>query len=68
MCSTKTASGVQGSATGSHLPFLPGSDLPLGVWRGNDQTIGVEDILNDPSQSELMGEPHPTVEYELGLL
>ncbi|TEA41086.1 hypothetical protein DBR06_SOUSAS530910001, partial [Sousa chinensis] len=36
--------------------------------RGNDETIGFEDILNDPSQSELMGEPHLMVEYKLGLL
>ncbi|KAM8964301.1 proteasome maturation protein-like [Lycaon pictus] len=51
-----------------HLPFLPSSNLSLDILRGNDETIGFEDILNDPSQSELMGEPHLMVEYKLGLL
>ena len=51
-----------------HLPFLPSSNLSLDILRGNDETIGFEDILNDLSQSELMGEPHLMVEYKLGLL
>ncbi|EDL05840.1 mCG145041, isoform CRA_a, partial [Mus musculus] len=50
------------------LPFLPSSNLSLDILRGNDETIGFEDILNDPSQSELMGEPHVMVEHKLGLL
>ncbi|XP_071064272.1 proteasome maturation protein [Dasypus novemcinctus] len=50
------------------LPFLPSSNLSLDILRGNDETIGFEDILNDPSQSETMGEPHLMVEYKLGLL
>lgn len=50
------------------LPFLPSSNLSLDILRGNEETIGFEDILNDPSQSELMGEPHLMVEYKLGLL
>ena len=50
------------------LPFLPSSNLSLDILRGNDETVGFEDILNDPSQSELMGEPHLMVEYKLGLL
>uniref|UniRef100_G3RH27 Proteasome maturation protein n=1 Tax=Gorilla gorilla gorilla TaxID=9595 RepID=G3RH27_GORGO len=50
------------------LPFLSSSNLSLDVLRGNDETIGFEDILNDPSQSEVMGEPHLMVEYKLGLL
>ncbi|XP_006880456.1 PREDICTED: proteasome maturation protein-like [Elephantulus edwardii] len=50
------------------LPFLPSSNLSLDILRGNDETIGSEDILNDPSQSEIMGEPHSMVEYKLGLL
>uniref|UniRef100_A0A9L0KKU3 Proteasome maturation protein n=1 Tax=Equus asinus TaxID=9793 RepID=A0A9L0KKU3_EQUAS len=50
------------------LPFLPSSNLSLDILRGNDETIGFEDILNDPAQSELMGEPHLMVEYKLGLL
>ncbi|XP_062045865.1 LOW QUALITY PROTEIN: proteasome maturation protein-like [Lepus europaeus] len=50
------------------LPFLTSSNLSLDILRGNDETIGFEDILNDPSQSELMGEPHLMVEHKLGLL
>ena len=50
------------------LPFLLSSNLSLGILRGNDKTIGFDDILNDPSRSELMGEPHLMVEYKLGLL
>uniref|UniRef100_A0A9L0RHK2 Proteasome maturation protein n=1 Tax=Equus caballus TaxID=9796 RepID=A0A9L0RHK2_HORSE len=50
------------------LPFLPSSNLSLDILRGNAETIGFEDILNDPAQSELMGEPHLMVEYKLGLL
>ncbi|CAK7290721.1 Proteasome maturation protein [Vulpes lagopus] len=50
------------------LPFFPSSNLSLDILRGNDETTGFEDILNDPSQSELMGEPHLMVEYKLGLL
>ncbi|XP_012882717.1 PREDICTED: proteasome maturation protein [Dipodomys ordii] len=50
------------------LPFLQSSNLSLDILKGNDETIGFEDILNDPSQSELMGEPHLMVEYKLGLL
>ena len=38
-----------------HLPSLPSSNLSLGILRGNDETIGFEDILNDTSQSELNG-------------
>ncbi|KAB1267698.1 Proteasome maturation protein [Camelus dromedarius] len=29
------------------LPFLPSSNLSLDILRGNDETIGFEDILND---------------------
>ncbi|KAM5318451.1 proteasome maturation protein-like [Glossophaga mutica] len=50
------------------LPFLPSLNLSLDILRGNDETIGFEDIHNDQSQSELMGEPHLMVEYKLGLL
>ena len=50
------------------LPFLPSSNLSLDTLRGNNETIGFEDILNDPSQSELIGELHLMVEYKLGLL
>uniref|UniRef100_A0A3P8VSV8 Proteasome maturation protein n=1 Tax=Cynoglossus semilaevis TaxID=244447 RepID=A0A3P8VSV8_CYNSE len=40
------------------LPFLQSSNLALDTLRGSDDTIGFEDILNDPAQSEMMGEPH----------
>lgn len=50
-----------------HLPFLPRSNLSLDILRGNNGTIGFEDVLNNPSQSELI-EPHLMVEYKLGLL
>ena len=51
-----------------HLPFLPSSNLSLDILRGNNETIGFEDILYDPSQSELMVPPHLMVEHKLGLL
>uniref|UniRef100_H3CTM9 Proteasome maturation protein n=2 Tax=Tetraodon nigroviridis TaxID=99883 RepID=H3CTM9_TETNG len=50
------------------LPFLPSSNLAVDTLRGSDESIGFEDILNDPAQSELMGDPHLMVEYKLGLL
>ncbi|KAE8595406.1 hypothetical protein XENTR_v10015729 [Xenopus tropicalis] len=50
------------------LPFLPSSNIALDTLRGTDESIGFEDILNDPSQSEGMGEPHLMMEYKLGLL
>merc|ERR1712035_232320 len=50
------------------LPFLQSSNLALDTLRGNDEAIGFEDILNDPAQSEMMGEPHMMVEYKMGLL
>ncbi|XP_037234308.1 proteasome maturation protein isoform X1 [Falco rusticolus] len=49
------------------LPFLYSSNIALDTLRGNDESIGFEDILNDPSQSEVMGEPHMMMEYKLGL-
>ncbi|XP_053312365.1 proteasome maturation protein [Spea bombifrons] len=50
------------------LPFLQSSNIALESLRGTDETIGFEDILNDPSQSEIIGEPHMMMEYKLGLL
>ncbi|CAL8398279.1 unnamed protein product [Arctogadus glacialis] len=50
------------------LPFLPSSNLALDTLRNSDESIGFEDILNDPYQSEVMGEPHMMTEYQLGLL
>ncbi|KTG03655.1 hypothetical protein cypCar_00034514 [Cyprinus carpio] len=50
------------------LPFLPSSNLALDTLRGTDDTIGFEDILNDPVLSEVMGDPHIMTEYKLGVL
>ncbi|AWP20865.1 putative proteasome maturation protein [Scophthalmus maximus] len=50
------------------LPFLQSSNLALDTLRGSDESIGFDDILNDPSQSEMMGDPHMMVEYKLGML
>ncbi|XP_053161520.1 proteasome maturation protein [Hemicordylus capensis] len=50
------------------LPFLHSSNLSLDILRGNYDCIGFEDILNDPAQSELMGDPHLMAEHKLGLL
>uniref|UniRef100_A0A8C5LPV3 Proteasome maturation protein n=1 Tax=Leptobrachium leishanense TaxID=445787 RepID=A0A8C5LPV3_9ANUR len=50
------------------LPFLQSSNIALDSLRGTDECIGFEDILNDPAQFELMGDPHMMVEYKLGLL
>ncbi|XP_075055041.1 proteasome maturation protein [Mixophyes fleayi] len=50
------------------LPFLPSSNIALDTLSGNDECIGFEDILNDPSQSEVIGEPHMMMEHSLGLL
>ncbi|RVE72392.1 hypothetical protein OJAV_G00040000 [Oryzias javanicus] len=35
--------------------------------RSSDDGIGFEDILSDPDQSEMIGEPHMMVEYKLRL-
>ncbi|KAG3274106.1 hypothetical protein H1C71_019610, partial [Ictidomys tridecemlineatus] len=50
------------------LPFLWSSNLALDILKDNDKTIRFADILNDPSQSELVGKPHLMVEYKLSLL
>ncbi|XP_043929200.1 proteasome maturation protein [Protopterus annectens] len=50
------------------LPFLQSSHIALDTLRGADDSIGFEDILNDPAQYEVMGDPHVMVEYKLGVL
>ncbi|XP_056417809.1 proteasome maturation protein [Hyla sarda] len=50
------------------LPFLQSSNIALDTLRGNDECIGFEDILNDPAQCEMMGEPHMMMEHKFGLL
>uniref|UniRef100_A0A669BU37 Proteasome maturation protein n=1 Tax=Oreochromis niloticus TaxID=8128 RepID=A0A669BU37_ORENI len=36
------------------LPFLQSSNLALDTLRNSDESIGFEDVLNDPAQSEVM--------------
>ncbi|KAG9491911.1 proteasome maturation protein [Eleutherodactylus coqui] len=50
------------------LPFLQSSNIALDTLRGNDESISFEDILSDPAQCEMMGEPHMMMEHKLGLL
>ncbi|XP_060090718.1 proteasome maturation protein [Heteronotia binoei] len=50
------------------LPFLHSSNLSLEILKGNYDCIGFEDILNDPAQSEVMGDPHMMMEHKFGLL
>ncbi|KAB0407012.1 hypothetical protein E2I00_018365 [Balaenoptera physalus] len=40
------------------LPFLPSSNLALDILRGNDETIGFEDILNDWVMGKYDGSMH----------
>ncbi|XP_049503358.1 proteasome maturation protein isoform X2 [Panthera uncia] len=56
------------------LPFLPSSNLSLDILRGNDETIGFEDILNglqeqfsNPSisLSQQVPSTHPQQSWEL---
>ncbi|KAG8515986.1 Proteasome maturation protein, partial [Galemys pyrenaicus] len=54
-------------SAGSRLPLLPSSKLSLDILKDYDETTGLEDIFNDTTQSELIGEPHLRVEYKLGL-
>ncbi|KAG8584893.1 hypothetical protein GDO81_004810 [Engystomops pustulosus] len=50
------------------LPFLSSSNIALDTLRGTDESISFEDILNDPSECEMMGDPHMMMEHKLGLL
>lgn len=50
------------------LPFLPSSNLMLDVLQNKNETIGPEDVFNDPSMAEVMGRPHSVVERELEIL
>lgn len=38
------------------LPFLTSSNLSLDILRGNDETIGFEDILNGKCHSDIFME------------
>jgi len=50
------------------LPFLSSSNVMLEVLDGRDETIGFEDVLNDPTQPEVMAPPHMLIEKQLGVL
>ncbi|GFN82241.1 proteasome maturation protein-like [Plakobranchus ocellatus] len=50
------------------LPCLNSSNLMADILSGRDELIGFEDILNNPADSEVMGQPHAMVERRLGLL
>ena len=68
ICSTKTAYGIQSNAAGS-APSISSKLKPFsGYLRNNDEAIGFEDIFNDMSQRELMGELHLMMEYKLDFL
>ncbi|XP_059138485.1 proteasome maturation protein-like isoform X2 [Physella acuta] len=50
------------------LPCLHSSNLLMDGLTGADDHIGFEDILNNPADSEVMGQPHAMMERRLGLL
>ncbi|XP_025087418.1 proteasome maturation protein-like isoform X2 [Pomacea canaliculata] len=50
------------------LPGLHSSNAMLDTLTGRDEVLGFEDILNDPADAELVGQPHILVEKQLGLL
>lgn len=50
------------------LPCLHSSNILLDTLTGADDRIRFEDILNNPADSEVMGQPHAMMERRLGLL
>ncbi|KAK3763833.1 hypothetical protein RRG08_050197 [Elysia crispata] len=50
------------------LPCLNSSNLMADILSGREELIGFEDILNNPAESEVMGQPHAMVERRMGLL
>ncbi|KAK6976754.1 proteasome maturation protein [Biomphalaria glabrata] len=50
------------------LPCLHSSNLMMDTLTGADDLIKFEDILNNPADSEVMGQPHAMMERKLGLL
>ncbi|KAK2159268.1 hypothetical protein LSH36_155g01044 [Paralvinella palmiformis] len=50
------------------LPCLHSSNLMMDTLTGKLDTIEFDDILNNPMDSEVMGQPHAMVERKLGLL
>ncbi|KAM7443992.1 hypothetical protein ABFA07_007362 [Porites harrisoni] len=49
------------------LPCLPSSMVALDTLMGTDESLGFEDFLNVHGDSEVMSDPHLTMEYKLGL-
>jgi proteasome maturation protein len=49
------------------LPGLQSSNLMSDILSGRLDTIDFEDILNDPMNAELVGQPHVLMERRLGL-
>ncbi|CAH3127119.1 unnamed protein product [Porites lobata] len=49
------------------LPCLPSSMVALDTLMGIDESLGFEDFLNVHGDSEVMSDPHLTMEYKLGL-
>ncbi|GFS04926.1 proteasome maturation protein-like [Elysia marginata] len=50
------------------LPCLNSSNLMADILSGREEFIGFEDILNNPADSEVMGQPHAMLERRMGLL
>nr|CAG4641361.1 EOG090X0J8E [Eulimnadia texana] len=51
-----------------HLPFLHRHNAFHDALTGNDMLIDFDDVLNDPADSEVMGQPHAIIEKQLGIL
>nr|CAG4644466.1 EOG090X0J8E [Lepidurus arcticus] len=51
-----------------HLPFLPRHNALLDALTGNDLNIDFDDVLCNPAESEVMGQPHAMMEKLHGLL
>ncbi|KAH8240589.1 hypothetical protein KR026_001216, partial [Drosophila bipectinata] len=49
------------------LPFLPSSNLMDDVLTGRCDTLGFEDFMNLPENSEQMRQPHAVVEKSFGI-
>ncbi|XP_078682546.1 proteasome maturation protein-like [Branchiostoma floridae x Branchiostoma belcheri] len=50
------------------LPCLHSSNVALDTLRGLDEHIDFNDVLNDPTAPEVMGDPHIMTERRAGIL
>ncbi|KAI8499983.1 hypothetical protein Bbelb_223000 [Branchiostoma belcheri] len=50
------------------LPCLHSSNVALDTLRGMDEHIDFNDVLNDPTAPEVMGDPHIMTERRAGIL